>query len=192
MRPSSICTLLAVAVLLLHHLLLPGVEASVEKACRDAANRNPKINYDFCVAELRPYPGSQVGDQKWLAVIAANLTKDRTTSAIDKVKSLLARASDAKTKQCLESCESVFEDLLSHLITAIPAIEEGRLGDAKAYLSAAVDAPDTCEQGFEELKVPSPLTDEDSELTQITTIALAFTNLLGYPGSLVDVEAGDF
>ncbi|RWW13912.1 hypothetical protein GW17_00022354, partial [Ensete ventricosum] len=36
----------------------------------------------------------------------------------------------------------------------------------KARFSAAVDAPSTCKQGLE----------EDSELTQISTIALAFTN----------------
>ncbi|URD92071.1 PMEI [Musa troglodytarum] len=179
MRPSSICILRAVAVLLLHHHLLPGVEASVEKACRDAANGSPKINYDFCVAELRPYPRSQVVNQKWLAVIAASLTKDKTTSASDKVKGLLANASDTKTKQCLESCESVYEDLLTDLKTSILAIKNGRLGDAKTHLSAAVDAPSTCEQGFEELTVPSPLTKEDSDLTQISTIALAFTNMLG-------------
>ncbi|CAL9112375.1 unnamed protein product [Musa textilis] len=179
MRPSSICILRAVAVLLLHHHLLPGVEASVEKACRDAANGSPKINYDFCVAELRPYPRSQVANQKWLAVIAASLTKDKTTSASDKVKGLLANASDTKTKQCLESCERVYEDLLTDLKTSILAIKNGRLGDAKTHLSAAVDAPSTCEQGFEELTVPSPLTKEDSDLTQISTIALAFTNMLG-------------
>ncbi|XP_065000005.1 putative invertase inhibitor [Musa acuminata AAA Group] len=179
MRPSSIFILLAVAVLLLHHHLLPGVEASVEKACREAAKSSRKINYDFCVAELRPYPGSQVANQKWLAVIAASLTKDKATSASYKVKGLLANTSDTKTKKCLESCESIYEDLLSDLKTSILAIKEGRLRDAKTHLSAAVDAPSTCEQGFEELKVPSPLNKEDSDLTQISTIALAFTNVLG-------------
>ncbi|CAL9112363.1 PMEI [Musa troglodytarum] len=178
MRPSSICILLAVAVLL-HHHLLPGVEASVEKACRDAANSSPNINYDFCVAELRPYPGSGSADQKSLTVIAASLTKDKATSASAKVKNLLARTSDPKTKQCLESCETVYDDLLSDLETSIPAIKEGRLGVAKTYLSAAVDAPGTCEDGFKELKVASPLTKEDSDLTQMCTIALAFTNMLG-------------
>ncbi|CAL9047779.1 putative invertase inhibitor [Musa acuminata AAA Group] len=179
MRPSTICILLAVAVLLLHYHLLPGVEASVEKACRDAANSSPNINYDFCVAELLPYPGSGSADQKSLTVIAATLAKDKTTSASAKVKSLLARTSDPKTKQGLESCGSVYEDLFSDLNTSIPAIKEGRLVDAKTYLSAAVDAPDTCEDGFKELKVPSPLTKEDSDLTQMCTIALAFTNMLG-------------
>ncbi|URD92245.1 hypothetical protein MUK42_33342 [Musa troglodytarum] len=42
MRPSSICILRAVAVLLLHHHLLPGVEASVEKACRTRRMAAPK------------------------------------------------------------------------------------------------------------------------------------------------------
>ncbi|CAL9747736.1 unnamed protein product [Musa acuminata subsp. burmannicoides] len=178
MRPSSICIFLAVAVLL-HHHLLPGVEATVEKACRDAANSSPTIKYDFCVAALRSYPGSRSADKKGLAVIAASLTKDKATSVSAKVKSLLAKASDKKKKQCLESCESVYEDVLSDLDTSIPAIKEGRLGDAKTYLSAAVDGPSTCEEGFEELQVPSPLTKEDSDLTQICIIALAFTNMLG-------------
>ncbi|THU43286.1 hypothetical protein C4D60_Mb00t00310 [Musa balbisiana] len=178
MRPSSICILLAVTVLI-HHHLLPGVEASVEKACRDAANSSPNINYDFCVAELLPYPGSRSADQKSLTVIAATLAKDKTTSASGKVKSLLARTSDPKTKQCLESCGSVYEDVLPDLDASIPAIKEGRLGDAKTYLSAGVDAPITCEEAFQEMKVPSPLTKEDSDLRQIYIIALAFTDMLG-------------
>ncbi|KAJ8490420.1 hypothetical protein OPV22_012141 [Ensete ventricosum] len=179
MRPSSITFLLAVTVLLLHHHLLPGVEASVETACRDAANSSPNVKYDFCVAALRSNPGSGSADKKGLAVIAASLTKDKATSASTKAKSLLAKTSDPKTKQCLETCESVYEDVLSDIDVAIPAIKEGRLGDAKTNLSAAVDAPDTCEDGFKDLKVPSPLTKEDSDLTQMSIIALAFTNLLG-------------
>ncbi|CAL9172806.1 unnamed protein product [Musa hybrid cultivar] len=178
MRPSSICILLAVTVLL-HHHLLPGVEASVEKACRDAANSSANVKYDFCVAALRSYPGSQSADKKGLAVIAASLTKKKATSVNAKVKSLLAKASDKKTKQCLESCESVYEDVLSDLDASIPAIKEGRLGDAKTYLSAGVDAPITCEEAFQEMKVPSPLTNEDSDLRKICILALAFTNMLG-------------
>ncbi|CAL9172804.1 unnamed protein product, partial [Musa hybrid cultivar] len=161
-----------------HHPCLRKVLACL-KACRDAANSSPNINYDFCVAELLPYPGSGSADQKSLTVIAATLAKDKTTSASATVKSLLARTSDPKTKQGLESCGSVYEDLFSDLNTSIPAIKEGRLVDAKTYLSAAVDAPDTCEDGFKDLKVPSPLTKEDSDLTQMCTIALAFTNMLG-------------
>ncbi|RWV94709.1 hypothetical protein GW17_00042727 [Ensete ventricosum] len=179
MRPSSIAILLAVTVLLLHHHLLPGVEASVETACRDAANSSPNVKYDFCVAALRSYPGSGSADKKGLAVIAASLTKDKGTSVSAKAKSLLAKASDSKTKQCLGTCVSVLEDVLSDLDAAIPAIKEGRLGDAKTYLSAGVGAPDTCEEAFQEMKVPSPLTEEDSDLRQICIIALAFTNMLG-------------
>ncbi|CAL9749127.1 unnamed protein product [Musa acuminata subsp. burmannicoides] len=161
MRPSTICILLEVAVLLLHHHLLPGVEASVEKACRDAANSSPNIKYDFCVAELLPYPGSGSADQKSLTVIAATLAKDKTTSASAKVKSLLEepeRVRDPKTKQglSLAGASTSLYDLFSDLNTSIPAIKEGRLVDAKTYLSAAVDAPDTCEDGFKELKVPRP------------------------------------
>ncbi|KAJ8490417.1 hypothetical protein OPV22_012138 [Ensete ventricosum] len=179
MRPSSICILLAVTVLLLHHHhLLPGVEASVEQACKDAKIGSVIINYDLCLAELLPYPGSQAADKKGLAVIAASVTKDKATSANAKAKSLLASASDPKTKECLESCKSAYEYLLSNVNSSITAIKENRVEDAKINLRAAVDAPDTCEQGCKELKVPSPLTKEDSDLTQSSNIALAFAYML--------------
>ncbi|URD94227.1 PMEI, partial [Musa troglodytarum] len=95
---------------------------------QDAANSSPNIKYDFCVAELRPYPGSGSADQKSLTVIAASLTKDKATSTSAKVKNLLASTSDPKTKQCLESCESVYEDLLSDLENGHPGHQGGSPG----------------------------------------------------------------
>ncbi|THU43287.1 hypothetical protein C4D60_Mb00t00320 [Musa balbisiana] len=137
------------------------------------------VDYLNITIELLPYQGSRSVDQKSLTVIAATLAKDKTTSANAKVESLLARTSDPKTKQCLESCGSVYEDLLSDLNTSILAIKEDRPVNAKTYLSIAMDALDTCEDGFKELNVLLPLNKEDSDLTQMCTIALAFTNMLG-------------
>jgi hypothetical protein len=45
-------------------------------------------------------------------------------------------------------------------------------------LSAVLNAPSTCEQGFKELHVPSPLVAEDAEFIKKASVALSVTAAL--------------
>ncbi|XP_064949518.1 putative invertase inhibitor [Musa acuminata AAA Group] len=175
--PSSACFLLALALLLYCHL--PPADASVEETCEAAAGNDPNIHYDFCVKSLHENPGSCSADTKGLAIIAANLSYPRAAATKSKVKSLLQVATDRKAKQCLQTCLSTYSDLIPALTESISALEDDRLWDAKTYLSATTESPQDCEDGFEELRVSSPLSEENGEVGQLCTIALAITNMLG-------------
>ncbi|RWW64257.1 hypothetical protein BHE74_00028531 [Ensete ventricosum] len=178
MRPrSSTCFLLALALLLYCHL--PPANASVEETCEAAAGNDPNIHYDFCVKSLHEDPGSCSADTKGLAIIAANLSYPRAAATKSKVKSLLRVATDPKAKQCLQTCMSTYSDLISALAESISALEDDRLWDAKTYLSATTESPQDCEDGFKEMRVPSPLSEENDRVGQLCTIALAIATLLG-------------
>ena len=61
---------------------------------------------------------------------------------------------------------------------AISAITSKHYLDANSDLSAAIDVSITCETGFAELKVKSPLTKENDDSRKLSTLALAITVLL--------------
>ncbi|CAL9074219.1 unnamed protein product [Musa textilis] len=175
--PFSTSFLLALAFLLCCHLFR--ADASVEKTCEAAAGNDPKIHYDFCVKFLHEDPGSCSAHTKELAIVAANLSYPRAAATKSKVKSLLQVATDPKAKQCLQTCLSTYSDLIPALAESISALEDDRLWDAKTYLSATTESPQDYEDGFEEMRVPSPLSSENREVRQLCTIALAITNMLG-------------
>lgn len=54
---------------------------------------------------------------------------------------------------------------------------EGKF-DAETNLTGAFDAPDTCETGFSERGLKSPLVAEDAEFTKEVYIAMAVTHSL--------------
>ncbi|WOK94945.1 hypothetical protein Cni_G03650 [Canna indica] len=162
-------------------LLLPVAEAAVEATCKAIAAGDPNVRYDFCVRSLRRDPASGSADTKGLALIAVELSSQSTARFARTVESALEKAKGAGEKESLRTCSSLYRESRSRLADSASAVEVGRLGDAKTYLSTSVDAPDGCGQAFDEMgvPVPAPLEEENDEERQLCIIALAITNLLG-------------
>lgn len=174
MRSWYACFLLALAVLFLYQ----PADAAVEDTCKAVAGGDPNIKYDFCVAALKSDPSSSSADNKELAIIATRLSVTNATSTKAKIDGLLKGSPEAKTTECLKTCLELYTDLIPTLNESVDSIRSGQYGDAKTQLSAALDKPATCEDTFSESKVPSPLAQEDANSKQLSTIALAITNML--------------
>ena len=58
------------------------------------------------------------------------------------------------------------------------SVKSGDYRSANVHLSAALDAPSTCEDGFKEKHTTFPVTNENNVLFQKIVILLAFTNML--------------
>ncbi|XP_073013097.1 pectinesterase inhibitor 12-like [Typha latifolia] len=101
------------------------------------------------------------------------------TRAKSEVRKILkAETMNHYVKSCLETCRNLYSDCISTLADSIKAIKSGRYEDAKIWISSAVDAPGTCEDGFKEGSLKSPLTKDNGALFNLTAIALAVTSLL--------------
>ncbi|XP_010906021.1 putative invertase inhibitor [Elaeis guineensis] len=150
------------------------VNASVSETCKAIG-----FNYDFCVATLNADPKSASADTQGLAIIATNISKANATSTESTISILLKKTKDNKTSECLNTCSSMYSDLIDRLNDTITAITSKRYFDAKIYLSAAVGVGDDCETQFAELKVKSPLTKENDDSQKLSGLALGITSLLG-------------
>ncbi|KAG6468591.1 putative invertase inhibitor [Zingiber officinale] len=162
----------ALAALLLL-LLSAAAHATVESTCKSISN----VKYDFCVKTLKSDPSSGTADVRGLAVIATNLSLKKATKIAGKIKDLLKRSQDKAQKESLSTCAELYSNLIDNLDTSLSAIKESRKGDAMTYLSASLDAPGDCEQGFKDTGAKSPLVAEDDEQRQLCGLALGITNL---------------
>lgn len=152
----------------------------LEDTCKRAAASSPNIGYNFCVTSLRADPRSKNADLAGLGLIALDLVSSKTTQARSHAKDLLRNpvlVSDKK--QCLQQCLELYDDAIDTLKRCKDAYNAKRYGDVNIWVSGAIDDSGTCEEGFKESGLVSPLTQENHDLTQLGLIVLAITKFLG-------------
>lgn len=150
------------------------------KTCKRCSDSSPNVNYSLCVASLKSVPRSHRSDLRGLGLISVKLAAASAKHARSKVKKLLkAKPRSHYTKSCLKACLELYKDAISMLKASAGAIKSGHYDDANIWISSAVDAPGSCEDGFGEGGVKSPMVKEDKDLFQLAVIALAMTALLG-------------
>ncbi|XWS49626.1 hypothetical protein CRYUN_Cryun12cG0019300 [Craigia yunnanensis] len=163
-------------------LLLVSVSSDViQESCEKAAKGDANIHFDFCVASLEENPNSKTATSlEDLVPISINIAISNATSISSIVSKLLENKNlENYTRSCLEDCSELYSDVGSKLQSGGEAFESKDYGTAKVDISAAMDAPDTCEDGFKEKKgLVSPLTKENNNFFQLTAIPLAFITLL--------------
>lgn len=163
-------------------LLLVSVRSNVIKdSCNKAAKGDPKISFKMCVASLEQSPKSKsAASVEDLVPISIEIATSNATSIISIVSKLLKNKKLGKfTRSCLDTCSELYSDAGSDLQSGGKAVESKDYGTANVQLSAALDAPDNCEDGFKEKKgLVSPLTKENNFFFQLTAVSLAFINMV--------------
>ncbi|CAN6229333.1 unnamed protein product [Urochloa humidicola] len=154
----------------------------LQDACKSFAAKHPEIGYDYCIKFFQADKGSAAAaDKRGLAAIAVKITGAASKSTKKRIAALKASETDKRRLECLSSCAEAYSDALSEIAVAAAGIASGTaggLGDAVTALSAVLDAPSTCEEGFVDLNVPSPLAAEDAEFGKEASIALDVTAAL--------------
>ncbi|KAG2283155.1 hypothetical protein Bca52824_054375 [Brassica carinata] len=144
----------------------------IQDSCKKAAASNPKIKLDFCIKTLEGNPQSKA------AKSLADLVMASTKNAATKTTSLKAMADKIlKGKKFAKDSEMPLRDCLELYTDATASLNEAM---TSVGMSAAMDAPSTCETGFKERKTPqkSPFTKDNDVLTQTISICLALTTML--------------
>ncbi|KAL6911750.1 hypothetical protein ACP4OV_000555 [Aristida adscensionis] len=192
-RAAMAMSLLSSALFLLLALPAACESSALEDTCRSVAAGHPSIGYDYCVRAFQADKASAAAaDARGLAAIAARIAGARANATAARVAALSAAEKDARRRDRLAVCEEVYSDAVDQLAQAAEdiaagggAAEEGggddAARDAVTQLSAALDAPGTCEDAFGEADDTSPLAAEDAEFKKLATIALAVAASLTPP-----------
>ncbi|XP_010274599.1 PREDICTED: putative invertase inhibitor [Nelumbo nucifera] len=149
----------------------------IDRACRTCAERSPHLSYNFCVTSLQSVPESSSADLQGLGVIAVQLAQENATSTIAKIKTLLENEDDQRTMASLNDCLELYSDANSTLKNSIRYFESEDYISSNAYISAAMESASTCNSGFEEEGVVTPLTKESDNFIQLCEIALVISKL---------------
>ncbi|CDY67242.1 hypothetical protein HID58_006850 [Brassica napus] len=131
----------------------------IRDSCKTAAAKDPNLKYDFCVQSLEQDPQSK--------------TATRIVEIILKSKKY-----QPGTEPALRTCVELYDDANDSLKEALMNVKSDDYRSANVHLSAALDEPNTCEDGFKEKHTKSPVTNENNILFQKILIPLAFTNML--------------
>ncbi|KAF8702616.1 hypothetical protein HU200_033003 [Digitaria exilis] len=155
----------------------------LQDACKSFAAGHPEIGYPYCIKFFQADKGSAGADKRGLAAIAVRITEAAAKSAAKDIASLRSSEKDKRRLECLRACAEVYSSAVSEAAVAAKGIASGSgsgsgAEDAVTALSAVVDAPTTCEQGFQELHVLSPLAAVDAEFGKAASVALSVTAAL--------------
>ena len=169
-------------------LILPMCRSSpLQDTCRSFAAGHPSIGYDYCIRIFQADKASaEATDARGLAAIAARLAEAKANATAARVASMSALEGDARRRDRLSVCAEVYSDAADQLDQAEEELARGTGGgggidDAVTQLSAALDAPETCEDAFREADDTSPLAAEDAEFKKLATVALAVAASLTPP-----------
>ncbi|XP_010933538.1 putative invertase inhibitor [Elaeis guineensis] len=154
----------------------------LEETCKSVAAARPNIGYEFCATSLRADPGSSSADLHGLAVIATRLSLADATNTESRINQLMVVESKKPfLKDCLSVCSEVYSEAIDHLNDASRNLEARLYREAVTFLSAALDAPDNCEDAFSDAGSGglSPLAREDEDYGRLADVALTITASLG-------------
>jgi pectinesterase inhibitor-like protein len=150
--------------------------STLEDTCRSFAAGHPSIGYSYCIKTFRADNASATADARGLAAIAARIAEAAANGMAGRIAALRASEEDARRQERLGVCAEVYSDAVDQLGEAAEDIARGEDKSTQAeltQLSAALDAPGTCEDAFGEADDTSPLAEEDAEFRKLATIALA-------------------
>uniref|UniRef100_A0A803PN38 Pectinesterase inhibitor domain-containing protein n=1 Tax=Cannabis sativa TaxID=3483 RepID=A0A803PN38_CANSA len=163
-----------------------GCSDLIKQSCKNATNDDPNSTYDFCIKILGENPKSNKAKTiEELALATIDLTICNASKVVSTISKVM-RSKVLKTSYgnaCLKDCLSIYSDAISALREAKRAIRIKDFKKASVEISSAVDAPSTCEDGFNEAQGEvCPISKENNLFFQHTVVSLAFNNMDGHIG----------
>ncbi|KAI3441920.1 PMEI domain-containing protein [Psidium guajava] len=178
---KSFLPLVTLAFLLFHLAQANDQDGNIiHGSCKRAADGDPNISYEFCIACFEADPTSQPTSIEDLALMSINLTISNATEISSRILKLLQNKRLSHFAQdCLMACSELYSDACSKLRGVVDDFGSRDYYKANVDVSAVMDAAVTCEDGFKERKgLVSPLTKENDMFFQMNAISLAFIAML--------------
>lgn len=170
---------LLLPVFLLHLLFHASLGINLNQTCTEIVNVDPNVKFNFCMTTFQAVPDIKMVNLDCLGVIAVNLTKSNASSTIRYIQKILKQKQIPYVRSCLKDCLELYSDGIASLNVAVNDIKIENYNEANIYISATMDAPKTCENGFKERKgTRSPLTKRNKDMFQLSAIVLSVISML--------------
>ncbi|KAL0889321.1 hypothetical protein Bca101_013304 [Brassica carinata] len=155
---------------------LASAQTLIQDFCKKSSTKAPDFNYDICVQYLEQDPQSKNATSLKELVIAS--TKKAASKSADIKKIAEEILKDKKLIRGIElplrDCVEFYDDANDSLNKTLTLVNLGQYKDVNSALSAALDVPTNCEDGFKEFDTKSPISNENNVLYQLISIALNF------------------
>ncbi|OAY49468.1 putative invertase inhibitor [Manihot esculenta] len=161
-------------------LAITATNLIIQETCRKCAHNDPNIHYSFCVASLQSSPDAHCANNlRQLGIISLKLTRLNVTDTRHNIKDLLKnKRLDSSLRSCLNDCFDLYSDAIPTIKQAIKDYNSNHYEDVNIAVSAVTDASTTCEDGFKEIGIVSPLTGRNNNTFELSAIALSIINML--------------
>ncbi|GAB4838092.1 hypothetical protein Ancab_027623 [Ancistrocladus abbreviatus] len=152
----------------------------IHNTCNVSSSTDPNIQFSFCVHALQAAPASHCANLTQLGTITLRLAQDNASDTRCYIKQMLKRnmSLNPRVRAALKDCLELYSDSMQTLKEAKRDYRAQRLADANIKVSSVIDASDTCEDGFKEVGVASPLTMRNNFTFQLSSMALSIMNML--------------
>ncbi|XP_074579088.1 putative invertase inhibitor [Curcuma longa] len=166
----SLLSLISAAVLL--HCAAPA-SASLEETCKQLANENHNVDYNFCLTSLQAADGAPIASPKELAVIAAKLTQANATAALAKVERLLNGSTlDPTARFSINYCLGLYTETKAALSNVIEGLASGKdKSSVVKQIDTAASKPQSCDDLLYEGGNDYLMKPEDDDCSNLATIA---------------------
>ncbi|WOL03261.1 vegetative cell wall protein gp1-like [Canna indica] len=150
--------------------LIDGVKSAVDGMCKETDY--PEECLSSIVSLLPSVSGNM--DATVLLKLQMDACRSKLNLAKKQLEALLQKpAVNARVSSSLQVCSDNYDDAFDNLDAAASAIGEKDKGRLNSMLSALLDDFGTCEDGFTEIDVSSPLQGADSLLSKVGSNLLA-------------------
>jgi pectinesterase inhibitor-like protein len=169
-------TLLAMATIA---LALSSADATIKSVCKAASEKDPRVNYEFCVSALLQHRPAPKEDTWVVAKQATDIGIGNAELAVTDIEGLLAKPeTNAKTKAALEQCDGLYHSILFAFAHANEKINARNYTGGKEEAAKSIPLAHQCDDLFAKADVPSPLTQRSVFSVKIAIVCMVITDLI--------------
>ncbi|WOL16429.1 vegetative cell wall protein gp1-like [Canna indica] len=135
---------------------------------------------DICVSSMEPFlAGAGAVDPAKLLILEMKAMRVKVQEALTKAGALANKPGmDSRSASYLQVCSDVYDDALDSLDAAEKALQVKDKGTLDSMLSGLITDFVTCEDGFDEADLASPMEADDGLLKKLGSNCLAFAELV--------------
>lgn len=151
----------------------------ITSTCNSSMHNDPNINFDFCTASLQSEPESLNATLTELGAISIKLIQYNLTDTCNEIKKLLDNKKlDPYVRMCLIDCAELYSESIDSVNQGWDWYQDNKFDDANVEISSIMEDASTCEDGFMDEGVVSPVSKRNNDAFQLSAISLSIMKFI--------------